>query len=95
MYSAVITCLVLEAFPDYDCTAQDGEKFRHFVAVLEPALQVKIHEQGVENIDEVLLVACRCERAHATMQLHVGSTQNQVAVVHCNHTDGKLLHAVE
>lgn len=100
VYSADITRLVLEAFPDYDRTAQEGEKFRRFVAGLDPALQAKIHEQGATDIDEALIVACRCERARAAMQLHVGSnqvpqTQTQVAMVQSDHSDGKLLRAVE
>lgn len=95
MYSADITCLVLEAFPHYNCTAQEGGKFRRFVAGLDPASQAKIHEQGATDIDEAFIVACRCERAHAAMQLHVGSTQvpqtqTQVAMVQSDHNDGEI-----
>lgn len=95
VYSADITRLVLEAFPHYDCTAQEGEKFRRFVAGFDPALQAKIHEQGATDIDEALIVACRCERACAAMQLHVGSTQmpqtqTQVAMVQSDHNDGEI-----
>lgn len=39
VYSADITRLVLEAFPNYDRNAMEGEKFRRFVAGLDPALQ--------------------------------------------------------
>lgn len=67
---------------------------------LDPALQANIHEQGATDIDKALIVACRCERAHAAMQLHVGSTQvpqtqTQVAMVQSDHNDQKLLRAVE
>lgn len=100
VFSADITRLVLQAFPDYDIIAQEGEKFRRFVAGLDPALQAKIHEQGATDMDQALIVACRCERARAAMQLHAGSTQstqnqNQVAAVQSHHTEGKLLQAVE
>lgn len=96
VYSADITCLVLEAFPDYDHKAQEGEKFCCFVAGLDLTLQVKIHENG----SEALLVASRCERARAALQLHaenpsVAPAPDQVAMVHSNDTDEKFLHALE
>ncbi len=80
VYSADITRLVLEAFPDCDRTAQEGEKFRRFVAGLDPALQAKIHEQGATNMDEALIVAGRCEQARCELMLtpcHVIKNQNQ------------------
>ena len=46
VYSADITRLVLEA--NYDHNALEGEKFRRFVAGLDPNLQSKIHEMGAE-----------------------------------------------
>lgn len=100
VYNVNITCLVLEAFPDYDHNAQEGEKFRHFVAGSDPALQAKIHEQFATDMDEALIVAGRCEWAHAAIQLHIGSAQapqnqNQVAMVHSDNTEVKLLQAVE
>ena len=61
MYSADITRLVLEAFPNYDHNAVEGENFRRFVAGLDPNLQSKIHEMGAEDLEEALLIASRCE----------------------------------
>lgn len=62
--------MVLEAFPDYDLKAQEGEKFRHFAAGLDPALQAKIHENGAEDIGDALLVTSCFERTRAALQLH-------------------------
>lgn len=50
VYSADITRLVPEAFPNYDHNALEGEKFRRFVAGLDPVLQSKIHEMGAETL---------------------------------------------
>lgn len=69
VYSADITRLVLEAFPNYDHNALEGEKFRRFVAGLDPALQSKIYEMGAENLEEAVRLASRCERARAELQL--------------------------
>ncbi len=49
VYSADITRLVLEAFPNYDNNALEGEKFCRFVADLDPTLQAKIHEMETES----------------------------------------------
>lgn len=76
------TGLVLQAFPDNDRTAQKGEKFRYFVAGLDPALQVKIHDQEAIDIDEALIVGSHCERIRAALQLHVGSTSFKNAPLH-------------
>lgn len=100
VYSADITRLVLEAFPNYDYNALEGEKFRRFVAGLDPNLQSKIHEMGAEDLGEAVRIASRCERARAALQLTtVGSphtqSSEQVAMVRPRPPDDKLLHAVE
>lgn len=73
LYAADISRLVAEAFPDYDRGAQNGEKFRRFLAGLDPGLRAKCHEQGATDLDEALTIAGRCERAR--MAMGVG-TQN-------------------
>ena len=100
VYSADITRLVLEAFPSYDHNAIEGEKFRRFVAGLDPALQSKIHEMGADNLDDALLIASRCERARAALQLTTAGSpytlpSEQVAMVRPNPVNDKLLQAVE
>ena len=67
VYAADISRLVAEAFPDYDWAAQNGEKFRRFLAGLDPALQAKCHEQGATDMDEALIIASRCERARQSV----------------------------
>ncbi|KAI3366484.1 hypothetical protein L3Q82_000621 [Scortum barcoo] len=67
--SADITHLVLEAFPNYDHKTPEDEKFCHFVAGLDPALQSKMHKMGTEDLDEAVRIASRCERACAVLQL--------------------------
>ena len=100
VYSADITRLVLEAFPNYDHNALEGEKCRRFVAGLDPHLQSKVHEMGAEDLEEALRIASRCERARAALQLttvgtpHTQSSE-QVAMVRPEPTDDKLLRAVE
>ena len=64
VYAAVITSLVEAAFPAYGQTAQEGEKFRRFVAGLSSFLQIKIHELGGRTFDEAVDIALRVERAH-------------------------------
>ena len=45
-FAAEITRLVLEAFPNYGDAAMAMERFRGFVAGVDPALGVKCHEHG-------------------------------------------------
>lgn len=100
VYSADITRLVLEAFPSYDSNALEGEKFRRFVAGLDPTLQSKVHEMGAENLGEAVLTASRCERAHTALQLPTRESSytqpaDQVAMVRPKPLDSKLPQAVE
>ncbi|CAI5686402.1 unnamed protein product [Oreochromis niloticus] len=100
VYSADINRLVLEAFPNYDYNALEGEKFRRFVAGLDPTLQSKIHEMGAEDLDGALRIASRCERARAALQLTAAGSSpipssEQVAMIRPQPTDAKLLQAVE
>ena len=62
VFAAAITTLVEEALPKYDAAGKDGEKFRRFVAGIDKALQVKIHEMGAATFDEALDIAVRVER---------------------------------
>lgn len=100
VYSADITRLVLEAFPNYDHNAIEGEKFCRFVAGLDPLLQSKIHEMGAEDLGDAVRIASRCERARAALQLTAAGSihaqpSEQVAMVRPKPTDEKLLQAVE
>ncbi|XP_019746209.1 uncharacterized protein LOC109528270 [Hippocampus comes] len=99
VYSADITRLVMEAFPDYGCVAQEGEQFRRFVAGLDPALQVKIHEMGATDLAEALVVAGRCERARAALNLQASyppmQTKDQVSMTCPDAASDKLLKAIE
>uniref|UniRef100_A0AAV2J093 Retrotransposon gag domain-containing protein n=1 Tax=Knipowitschia caucasica TaxID=637954 RepID=A0AAV2J093_KNICA len=70
LYAADLSRLVAEAFPEYDKMAQNGEKFRRFLAGLDPGLRAKCHEQGATDLEEALMIAGRCERAR--MALGVG-----------------------
>lgn len=100
VYSADITRLVLEAFPNYDHNALEGEKFRHFVAGLDPILQSKIHEMGAEDLEEAVHIASCCERARAALQLTTAGSPHtqpseQVAMIRPKPTDDKFFQAVE
>lgn len=91
---------MLEAFPNYDHNALDGEKFRRFVAGLDPVLQSKIHEMGAENLEDAVRIASRCERARAALQLTTAASpctqpSEQVAMIRPKPSDDKLLQAVE
>ena len=97
VYSADITRLVLEAFPTYDINAQEGEKFRRFVAGLDLYLQSKIHEMGASSMDEAVVVASRCERARTALQFDSSClpSPDRVAMVRSKSSDDKLVKAVE
>lgn len=110
VYAADISRLVAEAFPEYDRAARDGEKFRRFLAGLDPALQAKCHEQGASDMEEALMVASRCERARLALMASVpgspysppqpavvatlGSPPATVADGNAKATE-KLMHVVE
>lgn len=91
VYSADITRLVLEAFPHYDHNALEGEKFRRFVAGLDPILQSKIHEMGAEDLEDAVRIASRCERARTALQLTATvQSSEHVAMIRPKSTDDKL-----
>lgn len=69
VFAAEITRLVFEAFPGYGQPAIAMERFRRFVAGLDPVLQVKCHEHGATTLEEALAVACKCERAQEALRL--------------------------
>lgn len=70
LFAAEITRLVLEAFPygDYGEAAIAMERFRRFVAGLDPTLQSKCHEHGASTLEEALAVACKCECAQEALK---------------------------
>lgn len=68
VYAADVSRLVTEAFPDYGDVAQRKEKFRRFLAGLDPALKAKCLEQGATDLEEALHVAERCENARVALQ---------------------------
>lgn len=61
VFAAEITRLVLEAFPNYGECAIAMERFRQFVAGLDPVLQAKCHEHGATSLEEALAIACKWE----------------------------------
>ena len=63
VYAADITRLVSEAFPEYGQAAQRTERFRRFLAGLDPELEAKCHEHGAMDMEAALEIASRCERA--------------------------------
>lgn len=69
VYAADICRLVQEAFPNYGVVAQQEEKFRRFLAGLDPALRAKCHEQGATDLEEALIIASRCEMAREALRM--------------------------
>lgn len=69
VYAAEITRLVIEAFPEYGKPAIAMERFRRFVAGLDPILQSKCHEHGAATLEDALAVACKWERAQEALKL--------------------------
>lgn len=74
VYAADVSRLVAEAFPDYGDVAQREEKFRRFLAGLDPALKAKCLELGATDLEEALHVAERCENARVALQRDYVST---------------------
>ncbi|RXN13088.1 regulator of microtubule dynamics 1 isoform X1 [Labeo rohita] len=77
VFAAEISHLVDEAFPTYEANAKNGEKFRRFVAGIEPYLQLRIHEQGVETLDAALTLALQIEQAHQASKVLLPSHSQQ------------------
>lgn len=69
VFAAEITRLVLEAFPNYGQAALDMERFRRFLAGLDPMLQLKCHEHGASSLEEALAIAAKWERAQEALRL--------------------------
>ena len=76
VFAAEISRLVEEAFPTYGQNAKEGEKFRRFIAGIEPYLQVRCHEQGLTALDAALKYAMQIENAHHASR--VFSTPNNL-----------------
>lgn len=53
-----------ESFPTYEINTKNGEKFRHFIAGIEPYLQLQTHKQGVDTLEAALKLALQIEQAH-------------------------------
>ena len=64
VFAAEISHLVEEAFPTYGQNAKDGKKFRRFIAVIEPYLQLRGYEHGVTTLESALKFALQIETAH-------------------------------
>lgn len=82
VFAAEICRLVEEAFPTYEKKAKEGEKFRRFVAGIEPYLQLRCHEQGVRTLESALQFAVQIETAHQASRMFSNahlSTQQSVA----------------
>lgn len=77
VFAAEISHLVDEAFPTYEANAKNGEKFRRFVAGIEPYLQLRIHEQGVDTLDAALALALQIEQAHQASKVLLPSHPQQ------------------
>lgn len=45
------------------------ERFRRFVAGLDPILQAKCHEHDAATLEDALAVACKWERAQEALKL--------------------------
>ena len=95
VYAAEISRLVHEAFPGYGDIAHREEKFRRFLAGLDPALRAKCHEQGATDLDEALIIAGRCEMAReahkmdfSNKQVHQPPTESGAAAAVSSVTDG-------
>ncbi len=69
VFAAEITRLVLEAFPNYGQSAIAMERFRRFVAGLDPVIQAKCHEHWATSLEEALAIACKWERAQEVLRL--------------------------
>lgn len=77
VYAAEISKLVDEAFPEYGDRAQREEKFRRFVAGLDPVLRTKCYEQGATDMEEAVTIAGRCENARNAFDMgHVTANVN-------------------
>lgn len=63
VYAAALSTLVAEAFPKYDAEAQDGEKFRRFMAGLNTNLRHKLYEMGASDFKSALEIGSRIEMA--------------------------------
>ncbi|XP_024122024.1 uncharacterized protein LOC112142718 [Oryzias melastigma] len=68
VYAADVSRLVVAAFPQYGDAAQREEKFRRFLAGLDPGLKAKCLEQGATDLEEALIVAERCENEREALQ---------------------------
>ncbi|KAK3568728.1 hypothetical protein QTP86_014757, partial [Hemibagrus guttatus] len=103
VYAAEVSRLVDEAFPEYGDKAQREEKFRRFLAGLDPVLRAKCHEQGATDLEEAVIIAGRCENARNSIKTdympvnaaYGNSEGGAVAAVHSVTDNGGLYRAVD
>ena len=74
VYAADVSRLVAEAFPEHGEVAKREEKFRRFLAGLDPMLKAKCLELGATDLEEALTIAERCENAREALQRDCVST---------------------
>ncbi len=77
VFAAEISHLVDEAFPTYEANAKNGEKFRRFFAGIEPYLQLRIHEQGLDTLETALTLALQIEQPHQASKVLLPSHPQQ------------------
>lgn len=103
VFAAEMSRLVDEAFPDYGDKAQKEEKFRRFLAGLDPVLRTKCQEQGATDLEEAVTIAGRCENARESIKTdymtvnaaHSVSEEGAVAAVHSGKDNFGLYRAVD
>ncbi|KAF7688153.1 hypothetical protein HF521_014159 [Silurus meridionalis] len=95
VYVAEIGRLVDEAFLEYGDKAQKEEKFRRFVAGLDPVLRAKCHEQGATDLEEAVIIAGRCEMADCMPVNNAYGNIDGVSAVHSVTNNGGLYGAVD
>lgn len=64
-YAAEISWLVVEAFPKYGDRALRKEKFRCFMAGLDPVLRTNCYKQGATDMEKAVIIAGWSENARS------------------------------
>ncbi|XP_073796767.1 uncharacterized protein [Danio rerio] len=103
VYAAEISRLVDEAFPEYGDRVQREEKFRRFLAALDPVLRTKCHEQGATDLEEAVIITGQCENARDAIKTDYmtfnaagnAADGGVVAAVYSVTDNGELYRAME
>ena len=85
-FAAEITRLVLEEFPNYGVAAIAMERFRRFVAGVDPTLGAKCHEHGTTTLEEALAIAYEWERAKKALKLLSPPASSYATIQHATPT---------